>query len=335
MKRTVASVLSLLLLAACEGVPQDPAAGEIVSVELAAARTEAAEEPIDRIMAAVNLQLEAQEAPYRLTGVEMFTIGRGRPANRILQQSRRWVPGDARRSAQSTGTEDVTYVLDLSDLTGDQPAASVEAAMVSSFDTWSGVKTSFLDFVRVADDGLNHDFLDAVPADPLVTCATSPFPAIFDVTALAPNADVIVGGWLPREYFDCLVPDPAGPGGDFILGVTWTFSFGTDANNDGYVDTALKEQYYNEAFDWVTSGASFLNFALIDIESVAVHENGHAADLGHFGGPPPPLRLHPNGRIFSPEAVMNPAYAGGEKRSLLPIDEAGYHTLWADGVGRQ
>jgi hypothetical protein len=58
-------------------------------------------------------------------------------------------------------------------------------------------------------------------------------------------------------------------------------------------------------------------------------------DLGHFGGPPPPPTLHPNGRIFSPTAVMNPGYVGGDIRTLLATDLAGFRALYADGVGRR
>ncbi|TDJ02839.1 MAG: hypothetical protein E2O76_02020 [Caldithrix sp.] len=44
--------------------------------------------------------------------IQLFTIGNGRPANRILQQPFRWVPNDARRAAQD---DDLTYLIDLSD----------------------------------------------------------------------------------------------------------------------------------------------------------------------------------------------------------------------------
>ncbi|MFQ5694717.1 MAG: hypothetical protein ACE5HB_01875, partial [Terriglobia bacterium] len=226
----------------------------------------AGDEPIDLLIAQVNSELERRGAPYRVGGVWMFTIGAGRSPNRRLQRGTRWVPGDPRRF-WSTGTEEINYVVYMSDLTLDILPAQSEAALDSSFGTWSNVKNTFLDLVKVADDGLNHDFLDNFPAVPSFPPCT--FPGILDLAALDPNADIIVGGWLPREYFDCLTPG----GGDFILAVTWTFSFGTDVNNDGYVDTALKEVYFNEVFNWVISGSAFLDISRVDIESVAVHEH--------------------------------------------------------------
>ncbi len=250
------------------------------------------------------------------------------------------MPGDPNRF-WSTEDQDITYVVDQSDLTTDVGAAAAEQALDDSFDTWSDVANTWLDNVKLADDGLNRDFLDGVPALPFLTCTTDAGPflpaplGIVDLAALNPASDVIVGGWLPREYFDCLEPNPelGEAGGDLILGVTWTFSFQADTNNDGHFDTALKEIYYNEEFDWVTSGATFLGND-IDIESVSLHENGHAMDLGHFGGPPPPPTLHPHGRVFSPSAVMNPGYVGGDIRTLFPTDLAGFRALYADGRGR-
>ncbi len=95
------------------------------------------------------------------------------------------------------------------------------------------------------------------------------------------------------------------------------------------------EVFYNDGFDWTTENAVFLSpTAGIDIETISVHENGHALGLGHFGGPVnrQPFKLKPNGRVFNPEAVMNPFYLGGEKRSPLPTDVAGLTTLYTGHI---
>jgi hypothetical protein len=39
--------------------------------------------------------------PFFVLSIEFFTIGQGRPSNRIHQQFFRWVPNDARRAAQN------------------------------------------------------------------------------------------------------------------------------------------------------------------------------------------------------------------------------------------
>jgi hypothetical protein len=51
----------------------------------------------------------------------------------------------------------------------------------------------------------------------------------------------------------------------------------------------------------------------IDVETVALHENGHSLGIGHFGPPP--------------GAVMNPVY-GGILHSPRPTDHAAMATLW-------
>jgi len=49
------------------------------------------------------------------------------------------------------------------------------------------------------------------------------------------------------------------------------------------------------------------------VQTVALHENGHSLELGHFGPPP--------------TAVMNPVY-GGIRRSPYPTDDAGMNAVW-------
>jgi hypothetical protein len=43
-----------------------------------------------------------------------------------------------------------------------------------------------------------------------------------------------------------------------------------------------------------------------------------------------PFKRHPNGRVFGPEAVMNPFDLGGEKRHLFPTDLTGLKAMHAN-----
>jgi hypothetical protein len=94
----------------------------------------------------------------------------------------------------------------------------------------------------------------------------------------------------------------------------------TDINGDRYLDTALNEVYYNDNFGAPggdrTGNPWGIDSVLpgIDVETIALHENGHSLGLGHFGAPP--------------SAVMNPFY-GGIQQQPLPIDNAGMATLFA------
>lgn len=134
-------------------------------------------------------------------------------------------------------------------------------------------------------------------------------------------ADVVHGGWLPGEFFDLLAPG----GSSFILGVTFTIIFTnngapTDTNKDGKTDVAWREIYYNKAFSW-GDGTNF------DVETIALHEAGHALSQGHFGKAfldAGKRQIH-----FSPRAVMNACYSGIQ-RNVGKTDNAGHCGLWSN-----
>ena len=264
-----------------------------------------------------NAQLAATGSSLRIVKASFFMKGHGVPEFRNLRTGSKWP------------FRTVSYIIDGSDLTVDVPAANSAAAIVSGYNSWNDIENTNITAVQVPDDGTNFDVLDGT-FHPISGACLS----IFDITSpnldlgaglIFPAADIVVGGWLKPQYFSsCL-------GSSSILGVTFTFADG-DINSDQYVDSLYVEQFYNEGFAWVTSGSLFLG-STEDIESVVVHENGHALGLDHTGGPNEnqPFKLHPNLSVFSPEAVMNPFYLGGDaKRSPLPTDVAGLRTLYAN-----
>src|SRR4029077_1900013 len=108
-------------------------------------------------------------------------------------------------------------------------------------------------------------------------------------------ADIVEAGWLPRAFFEALGPG----GGSGILAVTFTLIFTegsppapSDINGDNYLDTALAEVYYNDNFGDPNGDRAGTRWGIdvalpgIDVETVPLHENGHALELGHFGPPP-------------------------------------------------
>ncbi len=257
----------------------------------------------------INDELAARGSNLFLNEITAYTIGRGRPSNRILQQEFRWVPHDPRRLADG---DNITYLVDASDgaTTSGLTASATEAAIDRAMATWNtSIKCSKLNVVKRSDPGADPDIFDWYFG--------------FGDYGYWYLADITNAGWLPGAFFDAVF----GPGeAHYVLAFSVSFIFvddlgyPTDINNDQYLDTALNEVYYNdyfgtpggtrEGYPWAIDQA----LPAIDVETVALHENGHSFSLGHFGPPPP--------------AVMNPVYSGIQY-NLYPSDEAGHCALFA------
>jgi hypothetical protein len=259
-------------------------------------------------MEQANRQLRTARRNFAVEQIEFFTLGGGRPDNRVHQVPLRWVPNDRRRDPYGlnpVGTH-LSYLVDQSDgatrtgLTNAQTEAAIDRALV----TWQRERClRDVRLVKRSDLGFDPDILDG-----LLGFGTLGFPGL---------ADIVNAGWLPGEFFDAL----GGPGSkEGILAFSVSFVFlddqgrPTDINGDNYLDTAFNEVYYNDYFG-TPSGtrASYpwgVNIPLpgIDVETVALHENGHSLGLGHFGPPP--------------AAIMNPVYAGPQLAPLA-TDHAG------------
>jgi hypothetical protein len=258
---------------------------------------------------AANERLAARGLNIRAEAIEFFTIGVGRPSNRIHQQPFRWVPNDPRRLADG---ENITYLVDLSDgrTASGLSKTETEAAIDAGLATWDASQPlEKVDLVKRADPGVDPDIYDAFFG---FGGFGNPF-----------LADIVNAGWLPRAFFEAV----GGPGGGRgILAFSVTFIFvnedgsPSDINGDNYLDTALNEVYYNDTFgdrrDDRAGNPWGINVVLpgIDVETVALHENGHSLELGHFGPPP--------------AAVMNPVYAG-LRHTPFAADLSGMNAVWS------
>jgi hypothetical protein len=258
---------------------------------------------------AINQQLKKRRLGIAIEAVEFFTIGQGRPSNRILQQPFRWVPNDPRRLADG---ENITYLVDQSDgaTASGLSSATTEAALDRALDTWQASQPfNKVDLVKRQDSGADPDIFDSFFG---FGDFGNPF-----------LADIVEAGWLPRAFFEA-VGGPGGGRGILAFSVTFIFTDDagnpTDINGDNYLDTALNEVYYNDTFgdpaDDRAGNPWRINLPLpnIDVETVGLHENGHSLEVGHFGPPP--------------DAVMNPVYAG-IRQDPLSADLAGMDAVWA------
>lgn len=270
-----------------------------------------------RSMKDINKELAAKGANFRLAYAETVTKTSGSTratGQTIIADDRQkrleaqWVPGDERRNADGNK---LTYLVDRTWFPanfGTPNEIDGEPAIDASFDTWNSVKeNSKLDIIKVPDTGAQ--------------------PSSFFIGGNPFLADISEIGFIPGILFDILL----GPGAsNNVLGVTFTSVFvdsegnPTDINNDGYADVAFKEIWYNDAFQWTTDP----NGEGTDIETVALHENGHALGFGHFGkvfitgNKPNNTKLHVGTR-----AVMN-AVILGTQRELLGTDKASYNSVY-------
>ena len=267
-------------------------------------------EDVKAMMASINQQLADIGESIRLEVAEFQTYQAVGQIiyfdDRTLQLDAQFVPADPRRSGE-------TYISWLSDLTegiaNGVSQADTQQAVLDAMTTWDSVDCATIPLVQYPDLGYDWGFVQYLTG----------FGGI-------PGwlADITQAGWLPGAFFDAI----GGPGAsDYILGVTFTFVWtGEDGNpsdidNDGKLDVAFREIYYNNSFPWGID-----TDYPIDVESIVVHETGHGLSLGHFGKL---FRTLPNGMLhFAPNAIMNAGYTGVDQ---IPsgTDIAAFCSLWA------
>lgn len=240
-----------------------------------------------------NDGLRAQGMDYTVQQIDFFGRDGGHASVRWFQQDFRWVRGDARRGANGPG---LTLLVD--DAWTEQGASPLDPSTLAS--TVDRAATTWRADACLAKSPLReaaHPGGDVTVFDFLLGTGGFGDPFAADVVVAGPAAGM-------EEIFD----------GD-VLAFAVTFVFvnadgtPTDADRDGYLDTALSEIYLDPAADWTVGGDSG-----VDLETALLHEVGHSLGLGHFGAPP--------------ESVMTPIYAG-VRRSLFPIDHAALCLLYS------
>jgi len=216
-----------------------------------------------------------------------------------------FVPNDPRRSWSGPvggGVDNITYAIDATDdatpAFGGLTAADTRPAIVRAMDSWEALTCSTLPLTAVPDFGLDIGlvaFLNGLGGSPFVF------------------ADVQHAGFRDIDF----------AGG--ILGVTFTFVFidgtgaPTDIDNNGRLDAALREIYYDASRVWRVG-------TNIDVESVALHEAGHGLSQAHFGN----IFIRNDGSVdASPRAVMNTLYLAPFS-ALTGTDACGHCDNWAN-----
>lgn len=204
-------------------------------------------------------------------------------------------------------TDNISYYIDETRPSDDLPVAVSSAAISRAMQTWDDVTCSDLGLFRIpSQPGIATGFVSELLG----------FGGSLDYVA-----DVVHAGWLPAAFFDLLAPQ----GSTFILGVTYTIIFTdddgnpVDTDNNGKLDVAWREIYYNDTFEWA-DGDHY------DVETIALHEAGHGLSQDHFGKA---FRTNSNGKLhFAPRAVMNAAYSGIQTE-INGSDNGGHCSNWA------
>jgi hypothetical protein len=262
------------------------------------APTNAMNDALASTLTAINQRLESSGASYRVGAAEWFGLTAG---GRVVMYNiigpkaadYHWVSGDPRRG----GHPDLTYAIDVTDGAADglippQTTAALDRAM----NTWNALSCGRIPLRRLADapgsDLGVTEFLLGVGGSPSIA------------------ADIAHAGWLPAG----ILPDS-------WVAVTFTYAFPTDDNGDGKFDTFFAEIYYNDFWTWGITPP----WPVIDVETTALHEAGHALSLEHYGKL---FLTDANDKPhWSPLAVMNPGYSGPLQHPL-GTDIAGFCGIW-------
>lgn len=192
-----------------------------------------------------------------------------------------WVENDPRRHADDGLT--LYYRIDQTELPPDVSWTDTEAAIESAVATFERVTCGGnLDLVRVGTDP-GEDLGYAQHATGYGGSET-------------PVADITFAGWVPSGFFEQTRVAPAnGVSLPFVwdandASLVWgvdvldpTRSF-SDTNGDGKHDMFATEIYFNADSNYVVDNDELGNtLYFIDVESIVLHELGHALGMDHFG----------------------------------------------------
>lgn len=268
-------------------------------------------------LVSVNRQIAARGGKYAVREASLLFARTADPQrasivfanDRLHRMGYRFVKGDPRRATQGAVLRQASF-----SIFGFAPTGTTfidsKPSIDASFATWSSLTCAGLPIVN-----------NALPV--------GIFPsAMLDLGGWEEDplrSDINTVGFLPGGIFDWVFGWGAST---YIIAATFPFVFydaagnPTDIDGDNNDDTAFAEIWYNSDFLWNNTGVG----PNIDIETAALHENGHALGLGHFGKIS--LNLSSGKLQFSPRAVMNAAVVNTQ-RTPLGADNASFCANWS------
>lgn len=262
----------------------------------------------------INESLAAEGSNMRVMMAEYITAAESNEmGNTVLakdvgnkQLGADFVPNDPRRvwsGPVTEGSDNITYIIDQVDAVPLSPGLTAEQtteAITNAMTTWDNLTCSDLSVTRNADVADDLGFIAALNGLG---------------GSFAVGADVQHAGFSDINF------------GGGVLGVAFTLTFidaegnPTDIDENGKIDVAFREIYYDPSWFWGIDGSE----DFVDVESIALHEAGHGLSQAHFGK----VSIKKNGELkTSPRAIMNAIYTGGASRELLGTDNGGHCSNW-------
>ncbi len=304
---SIAALTGLVFAAACQELPSGPPSD--LMPQFSQTQVDEVNASLQDMMSAANAELAAMGEEFQVGMVEWIgadlmgqTVFFKDVGNKVLGAD--FVPNDPRRAGRSP-PPGINYIIDQVDAAADAlTAAQTTAAIVRAMDTWENVQCSHIPLSRRADVAVDVGVLERINFfGPGLGGSFGIF------------ADIHHAGWLP-----------AGRLPNNVIAATFTAIFiipgvgPSDIDNNGLIDVAFREIYYNDRFLWqVNTG--------VDVESIALHEAGHGLSQAHFGKL---FRTDSNGMFhFAPRAVMNAGYTGVQQ-VLAGTDNGGHCSIWSN-----
>jgi hypothetical protein len=309
----------------------------IPSERVALAQGATPEESVQALIDEVNEVLEAQGSELRVLSADFLTRGKsGHDGRKAVWRKRgferadaEFVPFDKRRiwSGSPDGeVDDITFAIDQS-LDASPPLGGLSGAA-----TTAAIRRATASWDRVRCSGLKLTEVSAMSDVGVIAFVAN------KGKGGAPTlvADIVHAGFRNLSNWSKV---PSMPGlllHDDIVAVTFTFVFTsdgktlTDIDQNGKWDVGFHEIYYNPSVTWSDKRkhkghddddddddrrrhkhVSQEDVESYDVETVALHEIGHALALAHSGHGG--TRRH-GSLDAKPQAVMNPIYTGVQRR---------------------
>lgn len=193
-----------------------------------------------------------------------------------------WVEDDVRRHADN-GLQ-LRYQIDLTELPPGIDAAQTEAAIESAVATFNS---------QTCEQNLELVRVDAPPGD-LGYVQRQVMGAPFG--SAIPMADITFAGWVEDEFWPAIgFPSAFGLAVPVLFdadGTSWIWGLDafdstqafTDMNGDRKRDMFATEIYFRKNANYVVDNDELGNTLFyIDLESIVLHELGHALGMDHFG----------------------------------------------------